>query len=797
MSTPLQPHSSSLLDRTNRRAPVHGPSSAPYPPDTAGVKAADSFTSQTDMGHVHAQDPFAYYKAFLNTNTNVSSARGVNYDGNTCHPSLEAQSSHYGGDHQQFRVRPIPYNVAVRFANRSNGNPLSTIIEQGSYSTLNSHGSPSSVGCYPSVKVNDTISPKHYSHRGSRSLDETALRKIEEDTYQEQHGSEDVNLHTRLEHECENFDKQCIAATPIKTDPCDRQLSEYPLTPNTENDIGVKGLKGFLRGVLYHLRASRHNGSRSSFVTNTLASNGRGGRLDTKEDSSRAQHRSSEISNSSEKRNGPQVSALSNSLPLRSSPPPQNLPESQARDRTSLSINTEADHSARYCPSIVHIPPAASDFDAESRSSPHFLQPPFSTSSPSEHAPSLTPRDVVREGYLAETYTPSQCSKDNLSARCIFDSVPLYRTNAPSLREYDNAREASICSTVSTTYSGTVLGIDLDLQQEYPHPSVARHSPTPVCLAPPQTSDSSVSRHKQKNNVNKLPYSITSSALPVLLPLAAASGIVLSNRATPKLSFFSPSGNLIHAEYSSSPASSSTLPHHSKSSPTIVYNNNIISNPLYEPPVRPALEPLTTPPTTTAHLPAHLRHHHNYQHPAHSHIVPQRPKRSLDISDGGTHVKGCGGVVRTKSLRPHSGVKRPKGVKQPSPTKGPTRWYSCSVSKFAVPSFVRRHSLQFHNGIAIGRVKELKTREGDGASKPHLRLSGTFGPLVGHILRVCFCQPDLVDEGADGDARAYSKKGTGDRCVEHNHDMLHTARGDSVQNVRIVTGRKCRRGTGM
>jgi hypothetical protein len=783
MSTSLQPHSSSLLDRTNRRAPVHGPSSAPYPPDAAGVKVADSFTSQTDMRRVHAQDPFAYYKAFLNTNTDVSSARGVNYDGNACHPSLEVQSSHYGGDHQQFRVRPIPYNVAVRFANRSNGIPLSTIIEQGSYSTLNSHGPPPSVGRYPSVKVND-------SHRGSRSLDETALRKVEEDTHQEQHGSGDVHLHARLEDECEDFDKQCIAATPIRTGPCDRQLSEYPLTPNTDNDVGGKGLKGFLRGVLYRLRASRHDESRSSFVINTLAPNGRRGRLDTKEDSSRAQHESSEISSSLEKRNGPQVSILGNSLLLRWSPPPQNLPESQARDRTSLSINTEADRSARYCPPTVHIPPAASDFDAKSRSSPHFLQPLSSTSSLSEHAPSTTPRDVAREGSLAETYTPSHCNKDNLSARYNFDGVPLYRTNAPSLIEYDRAREASICSTVSTTYSGTVLGIDLDLQQEYPHPSVARHSPTPVCFAPPQTSGSSIPRHKQKNDVNKLPYSITSSTLPVLLPLAAASGIVLQNRATPKLSFFSPSGNLIHAENSSSPASSSTLPHHSKCSPTTLYNNNIISNPVYEPPVRPALVPLTTPPTTTAHLPAHLRHHHNYQHPAHSHIVPRRPRKSLDISNGGTHVKGCGGVARTKSLRPHSGVKRPKGVKQRSPIKGRTRWSSFSVSKFGVPSFVRRPSLQFHNGIAIGRVKDPKTREGDGASKPHLHLSGTFGPLAGHILRVCFCQPDLVDKRADGAARACSKKGTEDRRVEHDHDVLHTARGDSVQNVRVVTGRK-------
>jgi hypothetical protein len=772
MPTYLQPHI--LLDRTNRRAPVQGPSSAPYPPDAAGVKAANLFTDQTDIGRVHAQDPFAYYKAFLNTNTNVSSAWGVNYDGNTHHPSLEAQSSHYGGDQQQFRVRPIPYNVAVRFANRSNGIPLSTIIEQGSYSTLNSHGSPPSVSQYHSVNVNDSISPNLYPHRRSRSLDESTLRRIEEDTYQEQHGCEDVNLHAPLDDDCENFDKQFLAATPIGTGPRDRQLSGYSLTSNTNNDLGSRGLKRFLRGVLHDIGASRHNGSRSSSVTDAHASDCRGSWLDTKEDSSRAQYRNNRVSNGLEKRNGPQVSTFGNSLPLSSSPPSQDLPEFKARNRTSLSINKEADSSARYNPPMVHILPVTSDFDVVSRLSPHFLQPPFSSSSPSEHVPPNTPRDVAGEDTLVESCTQSHCSRDDLSARYIFDGVPLSRINAPSLREYDRAREASVCSTISTTYSGTVLGIDLDLHQEYPHSSIERRSPTPPCFAPSQTGGTSKLEYKQKNDTNKIPHTITSSALPILLPLAAASGIVFPNRATPKLSFFSPSGNLIQLEHSSSPAPSSILPYRSKSLPTSVYNE-IISNPVYEPPVRPAPVPLTTPPTTTAHLPAHLRHHHNYQHPAHSHIIPQTPEKSLEISNGGTHVKGCGGVVRTKSLRPHS------RVKQPGSTKRRTRWSSCSISKSEVPYFVRRPSLQLHNGTAKGRVNDLETREEDGASKPHVRVLGTLEPLTGHILRVCFCQPDLVDEEADGAAHARSKKRTEDRRIERDHNVLLTTRGVSVQ----------------
>jgi hypothetical protein len=774
MSTCSQSHEYSLLDRLNYRERTYDPNSAPYSPDVAGLNAADSSISNAESGRGYAQDPFVHYRAFLRTN--VSSAWGVNDNGNTHHAvSLSAQSNQDCGDRQQFRVRPVPYNVAAHLMNRSNGIPLSTIIEQGSYSTLNSHGSPPSIDRYPPAKANDNLSPNQHPYGGSRSSHEIALRKIEEDNQHEQHVYKNIHSHVRLEDDCGVFDKQCIAAMPIRSSPCDRQLSEGFPTPDIDNDLASRGLKGVLRGVLHNVRASRRDRPWSS-MANTSAYNSRGGRLDTKEDSSQPQRRNNENHRSSLDMNRPrQDSLLSSSSRL-----PQDFPKFEVENGTSLSINSDTERSAPYYPHILHVPPAASNFSHNPGSSPLFLQPPKTSSSPGEHAPSTVPHDVAREASLAGPYTPSRRSRDDLSACYTFDGVILYRSNAPSLKEYDWEREASICSTASTTYSGTVLGIDLDLKQEHAHTLTARRSPMPVWFSPRQISGASIPTQRLKNDPAKLPKSITSSALPALLPLAAASGIVRPKHATPKLSFVTPSGNLIQTENGSSPISNSILPHHSKSSPTTVYNN-ILSDPVCEPPVRPALTPMTTPPTTRASLPAHLQHHHNYQHPAHSHIIPQTPIRSFEISTDGVSVKGCGGVVRTKSLQPHSGVKRPKGEKISDPGKKYKHWSWCTTSKLEMHSCVRRLSLRVQNGIAVGRAKGTGTGAVGEAQKPRRIFQGALDPLAGHALKLCVCQSDILEDDSDGGTHAGSRKGHRNRPLEREHDVSHTARGGKVQ----------------
>ncbi|KAF2786816.1 hypothetical protein K505DRAFT_380015 [Melanomma pulvis-pyrius CBS 109.77] len=761
MST-SQLHGSSLLDRTNHQEPAHDPNSAPYPTNAAAWDVADLFNSQVDLGRVHSQDPFAYYKAYLHTSeSSPYGASDAIDDANACHPiSHPSQIIHCAGDQQPVRARPVPYHVAVRLANRATGVPLSTIIEQGSYSTLNSHESPRSVGRYPLIKINDTILPSKYPHRASRSLDETTLRKIEENTHQEQHSHEDVALHAALGGDGGILDSPCTAATLIKLSLYARQLSGSSQTPATESDLESKGLKGFFRGVLQHARGARNDGSRSSSVTNTPPHENRIEGLDTKEDSSRAQHQCSEFTSTRLKTNARGVSTLGNSLPSSFSSSQQILPQIEARYHTSVSRDRE--RSARVYPS------AASKSDAES-SSPHFLQPPhssLSSSSPpsSEQVLSTTPRDIAREYSLAETCTPSHRSNDDLSAQHTSDIVPICKTNAPSLREYDRAREASICSTVSTTYSGTVLGIDLDLQQGYP--LVARRSPTPVWIASSQVSGSQPGQNKVTINT---PRSITSSALPVLLPLAAASGIVRPNHATPRVSFFSPSGNLIQAEDSSSQTTNSS---HYRSSPMTDYDN-ILSNPVYEPSIRPTLIPLTTPPTPTARLPAHMRCHHNNQHPTHSHIVPKQPQLGIKFAMAtGADVKGCGGIIRANSLQPRSGMKQPGSTRKNrrSNRSSPCSFHSHALGSDKLASCVGQPSLQFQNCIAMerrrGRIrKEGHTKAESGARKAHRTPSRPLGARAAHALRVCFCQPwDGDNDEVDAHVGPYSDcKGT-DRC---------------------------------
>ena len=117
---------------------------------------------------------------------------------------------------------------------------------------------------------------------------------------------------------------------------------------------------------------------------------------------------------------------------------------------------------------------------------------------------------------------------------------------AASFLKYEREREAGLHGT-PTSYSGSVLGIDLDLEQEFPGPS--RRPCSPMWFT-----------HREKSDTRDM-HTITSSALPILLSLAAASGIVRRNNVTPFPSFHSPSGKLIRAaEGSSSCVSDASCP---------------------------------------------------------------------------------------------------------------------------------------------------------------------------------------------------------------------------------------------
>jgi hypothetical protein len=266
--------------------------------------------------------------------------------------------------------------------------------------------------------------------------------------------------------------------------------------------------------------------------------------------------------------------------------------------------------------------------------------------------------------------------------------------------------------------------------------------------------------------------SITSSALASLLPIAEATGIVQANYNTPKISFYSPSGNLIRPEKDSSPESSvsttslpkATTPYHNSSKLSSAHKT--LSKAARLPLVRPALVPMTTPPTATAPIPVDLRHHHNYQRPELSQI------NSCESLVNTTTITGCGGIVRTHSFTIRSGTRnsphKRKKIKSPQGHHRSTRsvvhdlssdtgYYKSRYIALAAQgcgpplkskrprnTITKRATNTTTNKVFSSTQDTSKTRRcsarAAGASEEKID-KVVLGPLAGHALRICFCQP--------------------------------------------------------
>ncbi|KAF2178357.1 hypothetical protein K469DRAFT_336707 [Zopfia rhizophila CBS 207.26] len=736
MST-SQFHNSSLLDRTNDHDPVHTTREALTPVDATAFNLVSSPDKQIKSEWGDCRTSFDNCNLFLNWSlSSIASQKDLPHSidsGVSC--TIEEPGTGCIEDQQQPRTRPVPYSLTVRFTNRPNGTPLATIIEKGSYSTLNSHGSLLDDSRQnPSLKINSGSTPEHNSRRPSKSLDEMALHKIQEIANQEI--DEVTNTQSSLNFNLRTPDPKKNAVLPINEVLSGRQHSEIPLPQTVDNVTDSKGLRSMLLGLLQNVQnASRRSRSFSS-MTNQSTSETLWERSSTRETSHQTQHGDDQIAKNHPKRRAVCNLGAADKPPPASPMPGQAAPEFVAENSEwSLTVDCNISPSIKTT-RLLHLPPTAAKSEAESSSTTlmhpsHFssLQSTCATSIPS------TTRDAVQEYILSGTPTLSSRSRDDLSTRYTFDGVPIHRSNAPSLREYDRAREASFCSSVSTTYSGTVLGVDLDLQQQ---PITTPRSPTPVWFLPPFTvqrggkTPEACYTHEQAPAtvpVHASSHSITSSALPILLPLAAASGIVRTNYATPHLSFYSPSGNLIQAEENIQPPEESSS-HKSLSA--------------LDPPARPALLPATTASTPTVPLPAHLRHQHNRHHHTHTHTIPQTV-----ITSG---IKGCDGVIRRKSLQPRSGVRR-----SASGPRSPNQQHQTGSRS------------PFNAGASCARVGRRHKRS---STVECIELGA--GPTIGRTLRICFCQPW---DGAGGRGSGCS----GDQSSDNAQEVQ-----DEVENVRVV-----------
>ncbi|UPX15521.1 uncharacterized protein EKO05_0005966 [Ascochyta rabiei] len=722
--------------------------------NAASENRARSF-SQVERGAAASPDPFTFYKTYLNTNEPLlGDQENLKSDGNgyPCHSGAAAYNASADDAQRQARGHTTAYKLAVRLANRSNGAPLATIIEQGSYSTLNSHGSLLSVGRFPSLKAAEDTSPSRGSRRRSRSLDEKALHDIQEDLTREYDTCTVAVPHARLDGEHGAADETSRTATPSTSHRFELQQSPSP-SEAEPSDHDIRGVKGLVRGVLQTVRGVSRTRSRSSSMTHlpivehresSPSTGGSSLQLDQEGQGSESYHQQNE--NRSISTRVSQTTAV----------------VSVSRDQN----RNRGEHSACTYSSLPHPRSALTDATTVFGSMPLALpwratrsshEQPFST-----FAARTGTRDVAREDDTNQAAISHHDMLDT-SARHAVNGVPVYDKNPSSLKEVSSAREvfanqnASFCSTMSTSYSGTVLGVDLDLQHDFNN--LARRSqspPTPVWFTPQMAelerqasfseSPESIKAYIQAHT----PYrSITSSALTSLLPIAAASGIVQPVYNTPGISFYSPSGNLIYPE-SGSPRSTSLSEHGSSPNITTPYYNEQCTS-AGSLPIRPILVPMTTSPIHRTPLPPHLQHHHGHHRPEKSQITSCKST----ITPKGP-VKGCDGVVRENSLTPRSGIFYPHGKDKIHRSIKMTlhdlkaeinfykaRFVALAATHSFAPSLPKNKNLQRRhvcNYNTYARNSHVNPTSKTGPRKGRSR-EDVLGPVAAHALRVCFCQP--------------------------------------------------------
>ena len=684
-------------------------------------------TAQAETKAAATQKPFAFYKTYLDTNVPLLGDQDhleSGDDGYTYHSGVVHVHGTSVDDAQpQAKGHTAAYNLAVRLANRSNGAPLATIIEQGSYSTLNSHGSLLSMGRFPSIKAAENGSPNRGSRRISRSLDEKALHDIQEDFSREHDTSAMAVSCAGLNEDRAAAEPPSDTATPLKSYHLDTQHSLSSYSGDKLVDRDDQGVKGFFRGVMQTVRGASRTRSRSSSMIHAPIMEDRGSPLSCYESNTQLQEQDQELAQLSD-------NDLSTSIPAAEGVFISPNPEDQDRNR-AISLH---------------------GVNLSNSNEPTF-------SAPVKYAGTC---GTAQEEGTAQAPTAHSGVFDT-SARYTFDGIPVYRRRPSSVEEAKSASDvftsqnASFCSTQSTSYSGTVLGVDLDLQHDNSHSIRRSQSPPPPVWFTPQMIEleRQASYSDSPESVNAIgstrPFSrsITSSALTSLLPIAAASGIVRPNYDTPKISFYSPSGNLIQPESSSPPGTSPSEYGGSRTVTTSHYNRHKVhvAGSAGSLPILP-LAPMTTPPMHKTPLPLHLRHHHNYHQPESSQVSSEKTTVTT-----GRLVKGCDGVVRENSLTPRSGIlSPPKECRIQRSTKlairdlrtearfHKSRFLKLAAAHSFMPSLSKEKMLQTH------RTHDYNTY----AKAPHAVKSQTqksghredvLVPLSAHALRVCFCRP--------------------------------------------------------
>jgi hypothetical protein len=474
-------HNARCADCKSGQSFSSNPRSKCYRPGCAGLNLVDAFNVPSQALQPSPQDPLTYYAAFLNTgvpseySTNVFPQHDDDY---TCH--TEATGERPGS--QQINVRAIPSHMAVRMTNRSNGAPLATIVEQGSYSTLNSRGSLLSVGRFPSTHLAENASSARAAHRVSRNLDETILDRIQREAPPEYIKANASEACATLQVNARSH-PIVDSSTPMKT--IIQVLPQSPRSQISDTDDQSSNNGGFFRGVLRNVRVASQTRSRSASVTHTPIVEEREGRPEMSASSPQCQtpgehyipRQGRGLRSGGASRSTHGVFSAAPSTPTLASQA-TNRKTSVTESRLSASTPTSTPIGHLALPPFESftsiealsqvLAPSVAGFSRELSSSVRLVPP--------------EPRDVACLTVSTGASTLSKQCDDSTSAQNTFYGVPVTPDSTSSLHKHncakDVSRNASFCSTLSTSYSGTVLGVDLDLQSKTPES--VRHSSSPM-----------------------------------------------------------------------------------------------------------------------------------------------------------------------------------------------------------------------------------------------------------------------------------------------------------------------------
>ncbi|KAF2744052.1 hypothetical protein M011DRAFT_528603 [Sporormia fimetaria CBS 119925] len=392
-------------------------------------------------------------------------------------------------------------------------------------------------------------------------------------------------------------------------------------------------------------------------------------------------------------------------------------------------------------PTIRHVSPTLSESSCKSATCNDHPRP-NTPKSPSGIRQTSTSSDAC--GFDRDGGPSTTSSEEGDSKGGLFDDSHIY-----SMYDYDRGRERSV----------SVLGIDLDLQPQY-RGEVSRPL-TPMYFGfPASKPQRTTSRASLALPIDARPRSVTSSALPVLLPLALATGIVQQDPAAPHLSVYSPTGRLIQAAPSPHPAPASSMRRRvSRAS---------------EPMARPAVLPLSTPPQSTVAVPKYVRltrasgHHHTR-----SRIVP---RSSLSGSEGSSDRTAHMDKLSLRNTPLRDSVmslcsRNPLNDAQMSSAGPKFRWSAVASCTFLPTRLLcspkinhlrsgdnkrKSHKPEAPAQPADRKRSDLDTGTLDSAQAARKRSRTGFAPLAAHTLRICFCQPW---DGVAGDSAPPARAG--------------------------------------